>query len=249
MRVAFDSRATAGRRDAGHYARGLLAALQETAGELDEIVECSRARGGRYDLFHAPCSEAAMLRSPCPTVVTIHDVGRLVRRSERLRCGGVHLRLRHLALQRATRVIVPADVIAQELVAELGLEHERVVVIPPVPEASGTRDAFPAPQMPGMRDAFPASQAASARDVPAGGATPAWSWQDAARATWQVYALALAEPARAVSRRRDAISPRGSSSAGSSDPAPATSARDKGSRDARGRRSRARSDPKPATGR
>jgi hypothetical protein len=219
MRIAFDSRAIAGRHDVGHYARGLLQALQETAGEHDEIVECSRARGGPYDLFHAPSNEGAMLRSPCPMVVTIHDVDRLIRRSERLRCGGVHLRLRHLALQRATRVIVPADVIARELVAELELERERVVVIPPVPA------------------------------ITAAAATPAWSWQDAARATWRVYERALAEPARAFNRRRAARTPREWSSAGSSDPAPATSAPGRGSQGARDRRSRAPSDPRPATGR
>lgn len=214
MRIAFDSRARAGRDDVGHYSHGLLPALLETAGEDDEILECSRSRGGRYDLFHAPSSEGAMLRSPCPTVVTIHDVDRLVRRSERLRCGGVHLRLRHLALQRATRVIVPAETVAAELLAELGLEQERVVVIPP-PDA----------------------------------ATRPWSWHDVARATWRVYRSALAEPAGAFSRRRAARTPRGWSSAGSSGPAPATSAPGRGSPGGRDRRSRARSGPKPARGR
>jgi Glycosyltransferase Family 4 len=132
VRVAFDSRAaTAERDEAGHYSRCLLAALRETAGEHDEILESHRPRGA--DVFHAPWIEGAMLRSPCPTIVTVHDVGALTRRSERLRCGGVHLRLRHLALQRATHVIVPGEAIAEQAVAELGLERERVIVIPRAP--------------------------------------------------------------------------------------------------------------------
>ena len=41
-----------------------------------------------------------MLHSPCPMVVTLHDLAALKRRSEHLRTG-VRLRLRHLAVQRA----------------------------------------------------------------------------------------------------------------------------------------------------
>ncbi len=100
-----------------------------------------------------------MLHSPCPMIVTVHDLHVLTRRSERLRGGGVHLRLRHLALQRATHVIVPTEVIAGEAVAELGLEHERVVVIPPAPDpAAGTGTGID-----------PVSRAAPA--------VPAWTWR------------------------------------------------------------------------
>ena len=121
----------------------------------------------------------------------------LTRRSERLRGGGVHLRLRHLALQRATHVIVPTEVIAGEAVAELGLERERVVVIPPAPDpATGIGTA--------------------SRAAPA---VPAWTWEDAGRETWRVYEEAVARPERACvsrfSRRRAARAPQGPSSAGS----------------------------------
>ncbi len=179
MRVAFDNRPSAGVHRAAHYSRCLLDALRETARECDEIVETHRPR--RAEIFHSPWFEGAMLHSPCPMVVTIHDVGALTRRSERLRGGGVHVRLRHLALQRATHVIVSTDALAEEAAAELGLERERIVVIPH--------------------------------------AAPDWTWVNAARATWRVYADALARPerpcVRGLNMRPAARTPRARSSAGS----------------------------------
>ena len=68
-----------------------------------------------------------MLRSPCPMVVTLHDLAALKRRSEHLRTG-MRLRLRHLAVQRAVRVIVPTRGASRDdAVERLGLERERVV--------------------------------------------------------------------------------------------------------------------------
>ncbi|HSZ14952.1 MAG TPA: glycosyltransferase [Solirubrobacteraceae bacterium] len=180
MKVAFDSRPVSDSDGVGRYSRCLLAALRETAATRDELVETHRpsARTRVADVFHAPWMDGAMLHSPCPMVVTIHDLAALKRRSERLRSGGLHLRLRRLALQRATHVIVPDELVADEVVAELGLEREHVVVIPPA------RDA-------------------TAAHVPAC-APPAWSWEDAARATWGVYARAAAptERSRPVARAR-----------------------------------------------
>ncbi len=75
-----------------------------------------------------------MLHSPCPMVVTLHDLAALKRRSEHLRTG-VRLRLRQLAVQRAVHVIVPTQALAQDAFARLGLEPERVVVIPEAPDA------------------------------------------------------------------------------------------------------------------
>lgn len=132
MRIAFDSRPGATANGAGFYSRCLLQALRDTAGEGDEIQETHRPHGA--EVFHAPWVEGAMLHSPCPMVVTIHDVSALTRPSERLRCGGVHLRLRHLALLRATHVIVPSKTVAEEAVTELGLDAERVIAIPQAPE-------------------------------------------------------------------------------------------------------------------
>jgi Glycosyltransferase Family 4 len=161
MRVAFDSRA-ATHREVGRYSQCLLQALRDAAGEEDEVVETHRPRAA--DVFHAPWLQGAALHSPCPMVVTLHDLAPLERPSERLRAGGMHLRLRHLAVQRAVQVIVPTEALARETVAKLGLERERVAVIPEAHDAAA--------------------------------APPAWTWQDAAHETWQVYRRALAHPHR-----------------------------------------------------
>lgn len=180
MRIAFDSRPASAVRGVGRYSRCLLAGLRDTAPEGVEIVETHRpsatVRGRRVDVFHSPWIEGAMLRSPCPMVVTVHDIDALTRLSERLRCGGVHQRLRHLALARATHVIVPTDAVADDAVTKLGLDRERVIVIPEAPDHA----AYETPT------------------------SPAWSWEDVARATWQVYERALSEPARAFIRPRTA---------------------------------------------
>ncbi len=170
MRVAFDSRPSADPRDVGRYARCLLRALRDTGDARGEIVETHRPR--RADVFHAPWMQGAMLHSPCPMVVTIHELGALTRLSERLRGGGIHLRLRHLAVQRATHVIVPTEVLAAEAVTELGFERERVVVIPEAPD--------------------PSADTAGESSLTA----PAWTWQDVGRETWRVYESALARPER-----------------------------------------------------
>lgn len=144
MRIAFDSRPASkahGPAEAASYARHLLAALHETVGEGIEIVETHRpfaGRGRRVELFHTPWMEGAVLRSPCPMVVTLHDLDALTGRSERLRRGGMHQRLRHLALQRATHVIVESQEMADAALTELGLERERVVAIPRVSADSPT---------------------------------------------------------------------------------------------------------------
>lgn len=189
--VAFDSRATSEKHGVGHYTRCLLAALSETAPEGAQLVESRRphlARMRRFDLFHAPWMEGAVLRCQCPMVVTLHDLDALTRRSERLRRGGMHMRLRHLALQRATRVIVHSEELAHEAHAKLGLERERVVVIPqaPAPRAHEAGEQAPA--------------------------SPGWGWEEMARATWEVYERALSEPARPFVSRPRAASPRPGSS-------------------------------------
>ncbi len=172
MRLAFDSRPTADPQGLGRYSRGLLQALRDTAGEHDEILASHRPRGA--DLFHTPSVQGAMLHSPCPMVVTIYDIAALKRPSERLRGGGMHLHLRHLALQRASHVIVPSELVAREAVAEFGLEHERLAVIPEAPD--------------------PVALAGGPPTEPA--ATATWTWEDAARETWRVYRRALAHPHR-----------------------------------------------------
>jgi glycosyltransferase involved in cell wall biosynthesis len=131
MRVAFDSRPFTDPRGVGRYSRCLLRALRETAAPHSEILQTHRPR--RADVFHAPWMAGAMLHSPCPMVVTLHDLAALRRRSEQLRTG-VRMRLRQLAVQRAVRVIVATQALAQDAFSGLGLYPERVVVIPEAPD-------------------------------------------------------------------------------------------------------------------
>lgn len=158
-RIAFDSRPAADVRGIGRYARCLLAALRETAPEDVEIVETHRpsasSRSGGLSLFHAPWMEGAVLRSPCPMVVTLHDLSALARASEHLR-GGVRLRLKHLAVQRAARVIVPTAAVGRDAVERLGVQPQRLAVIAeaadpvmrprPVEEVQAARDRLGLPE-------------------------------------------------------------------------------------------------------
>ena len=131
MRVAFDTRPLEDRGGIGRYSRCLLAALRSTAREGAEIIETHRARAA--DVFHSPWMAGAPLRSPSPLVVTLHDLAASKRRSEHLR-PGVRPRLRQLAMQRAARVIVATQAIADDAVECLGLERDALVVIPEAPD-------------------------------------------------------------------------------------------------------------------
>ncbi len=140
MRVAFDSRPVSDTEGIGRYSRCLLAALRETAAADDELVQTHRpsmlARSRRgVDVFHSPWMDGAMLHPSCPMVVTIHDLSALKLRSEHLR-GGLRIRLRQLALQRAARVIVPTEALARDALAHLRLAREQVAVIPEAPDAT-----------------------------------------------------------------------------------------------------------------
>jgi glycosyltransferase involved in cell wall biosynthesis len=137
--VAFDSRPVSDPDGVGRYSRCLLAALRETAAAGDQLHETHRpsafARSRGAEVFHSPWMDGAMLHSPCPMVVTIHDLSALKRRSEHLR-GGLRLRLRNLAVQRAARLIVPTEAVAGDAVEYLRVARERVVVIPEAPDAA-----------------------------------------------------------------------------------------------------------------
>jgi glycosyltransferase involved in cell wall biosynthesis len=139
VNVAFDSRPVSDPDGVGRYSRCLLAALRDTVAASDQIVESHRpsalARSRSADVFHSPWMSGAMLHSPCPMIVTIHDLAALKRRSEHLR-GGLRLRLRLLAVQRAVGVIVPTEAVARDAVTHLRLERERVTVIPEAADAS-----------------------------------------------------------------------------------------------------------------
>jgi glycosyltransferase involved in cell wall biosynthesis len=131
LKVAFDTRPLEDHGGIGRYSRCLLAALRETARADEEIVETHRPRAA--DVFHSPSLAGAPLRSPCPVVVTLHDLASSKRRSEHLR-PGVRPRLRQLALQRTARVIVPTEAIADDAHECFGLERDVLVVIPEAPD-------------------------------------------------------------------------------------------------------------------
>jgi glycosyltransferase involved in cell wall biosynthesis len=133
VKVAFDSRPASDPDGVGRYSRCLLEALRDTAAAGDEVVETRRplamARSRGADVFHSPWMDGAMLHSPCPMVVTIHDLAVAKRRSEHLR-SGLRSGLRRLAVQRAARLIVPTEAVAQDAVTHLRLAREQIVVVP-----------------------------------------------------------------------------------------------------------------------
>ncbi|MHB8242747.1 MAG: glycosyltransferase family 4 protein [Solirubrobacteraceae bacterium] len=139
MRVAFDTRPVSDPNGVGRYSRCLLSALNETCAGGEELLETPRPsatlRSRSPDVFHSPWMDGAMLHTPCPLVVTIHDLAALKRRSEHLRTG-LRLRLRHLAIQRAAGVIVPTEAVAADAVSHLRIERDRVSVIPEAADAS-----------------------------------------------------------------------------------------------------------------
>jgi len=124
VRVAFDSRPTKDSLGIGRYARSLLHALRESG--RGEIIETRNPR--RCDVFHSPWIDGALLHSPVPMVVTLHDLIPLKRRGEFLR-SGVRFRLRYLAVQRAVRVIVPTHAVAADAMQTLEIPADRIAVI------------------------------------------------------------------------------------------------------------------------
>jgi glycosyltransferase involved in cell wall biosynthesis len=126
VRLAFDSRPAKDWRGVGRYARCLLAALREL--DRGEITETHAPSPRRSDVYHAPWIEGALLRSPVPMVVTLHDLVPLKRRGEYLR-SGVRFKLRYLAVQRAVHVIVPTHTVAADAINVLEIPAERITVV------------------------------------------------------------------------------------------------------------------------
>lgn len=147
VKVAFDSRPARDVRGIGRYTRCLLDSLRSL--HQVEIVETHDPR--RCQLFHAPWIDGAMLRCPVPMVVTLHDLVPLKRRGEYLR-KRLSFKLRYLAVERATRVIVPTAAVADDLVAALRLSPEQVVVIPEAAAPAFT--ARPHEEVDGVRERF-----------------------------------------------------------------------------------------------
>ncbi len=131
MKVAFDSRPTKSTHGVGRYAQCLLEALLEI-GEC-EFVETHEPR--RCEVFHSPWLDGALLRCPVPMVVTLHDLAPLKHHGQYLR-SMLRFKLRYLAVQRATRVIVPTYAVAEEVENLLEIPQERISVIPEAPAAA-----------------------------------------------------------------------------------------------------------------
>ena len=128
MRIAFDSRPAADPRGIGRYTRSLLAALREEATSRGgSVVEAARHRGA--DCFHTPWIDGALLRPRAPVVVTVHDLVPLKRPGEYLR-SGLRFRMRYLAVERSTRLIVPTHAVAADAVELLHVTGDRIDVIP-----------------------------------------------------------------------------------------------------------------------
>lgn len=127
MRVVFDTRPSDDPRGIGRYTRSLLVALREEARRRGgELIESSRPRRG--DVFHSPWIDGAPLRPRCPTVVTLHDVVPLKRPGQYMRTG-LRFRMRYLAVERASRVIVPTAVVAEEAARLLSVDRGRIDVV------------------------------------------------------------------------------------------------------------------------
>jgi glycosyltransferase involved in cell wall biosynthesis len=124
VRIAFDSRPGKDSTGTGRYTRCLLKALVDSG--RGEIVESQNPR--RCSVFHSPWIGGALLRSPVPMVVTLHDLTPLKRRGEYLR-SGLRVKLRYLAVQRAVRVIVPTAAVADDAIDALDIPPERIAVV------------------------------------------------------------------------------------------------------------------------
>ena len=104
----------------------MLDALRSTAVDGNEVAETTHPR--RSEVFHSPWLDGALLRCPCPMVVTLHDVVNLKRPGEYLRTG-IRFRLRYLAVARAARVIVPTETVAADVQERLEIDSDRISVI------------------------------------------------------------------------------------------------------------------------
>ncbi len=127
MNVAFDSRAGRDSRGIGRYARSLLDALASSGRGC--VVETHSPQRDEVAVYHSPWLDGALLHSPVPMVVTLHDLIHAKKRGELLR-RGLRIRLRYLAAQRAVRVIVPTTVVADDAIRWLEIPSERIEVIP-----------------------------------------------------------------------------------------------------------------------
>ena len=166
MRVALDTRSLSDPGLAaggiGRYTRCLLRALEAAHANEVTVLHWLRrppaperlregwehlllgrdVRRAGAQVLHAPTVDLLSLWPGAPLVVTLHDLVPLKRPDLYLRSGLKH-RLRYDAVRRAARTIVPSRAVAGDAERLLGLDPERIHVIPeapapafrPVPEA------------------------------------------------------------------------------------------------------------------
>jgi len=132
VRVRFDSRPAGEPNGIGRYVRCLLDALvPEAARHGAEVIEGRHPTRADH-LFHSPWLNGALLRPRIPMIVTLHDLTALKRPGQMLKAG-LRARMRTLAIERASQLIVPTQVVAADAVELLGVDAERVHVIAEAP--------------------------------------------------------------------------------------------------------------------
>ncbi|MBM4031513.1 MAG: glycosyltransferase family 4 protein [Planctomycetes bacterium] len=83
-----------------------------------------------FDLFHAP-GYVAPKRLPCPLVLTVYDLVALTHPELAKRSNVLHYRWRlPRSARAAARIIVPLECVARQVAERLGVERERVRVVP-----------------------------------------------------------------------------------------------------------------------
>ncbi|HLM27076.1 MAG TPA: glycosyltransferase family 1 protein [Thermoleophilaceae bacterium] len=129
----------------GRYVECLHAALLERAGELglrvepinepqrweplEHVLQARAVRRLGADVLHTPSLDFLSLRPGAPLVVTLHDLAPLKSPEVYLRTGLLH-KLRYRAVRRARRVMVHSRAVATDGERLLGLDPERIVVVP-----------------------------------------------------------------------------------------------------------------------
>jgi glycosyltransferase involved in cell wall biosynthesis len=129
----------------GRYVECLNDALNDHAGELglrvepitepqrweplEHVVQGRAVRRLGADVLHTPSLDFLSLRPGAPLAVTLHDLAPLKHPEVYLRTGLLH-KLRYRAVRRAQRVMVPSRAVATDAERLLGLDPERIAVVP-----------------------------------------------------------------------------------------------------------------------
>ena len=129
----------------GRYVQCLHDALREHAGELslrlepisepqrweplELLLQARTVKRLGADVLHTPSLDFLSLRPGAPQVVTLHDLAPLKNPELYLRTGLLH-RLRYRAVRRARRVMVDSSAVAEDAERMLGLDPERIAVVP-----------------------------------------------------------------------------------------------------------------------